>query len=396
MANKEIHELITAEELSASDVIAEQRENSGTWLTRKLTFNVLGLFLLNQLDYATELHTTSKIIIGAINELKDGVSSVSIGTTAPSDSEGNNRNLYIQYDDTDYSVVAMYVKIEDSWRPIELCGGGSYVELTQAEYDALEQAGELEEDTIYFITDVNGDGSQFQPVIYSEDEREIGVWKDGKPLYEKTIYCDAFPNNTFKDLSTPSDIDMLIDASGFMKSKTLTGYFRTLPFAAGGSNDVRVDLNGGTLRVVTFSDWSSYDGYITIRYTKSTDAAGSGTWTPQGVPAVHYSTDEKIVGTWIDGRTVYEKTFEFENPSTGNTIIAHGIANFGSVISVVGSFHRDDGYDEPVPYPHNDVSFMVSLVDFTSTQMTRVVGSVYTGIYKLTRASFTVRYLKTA
>lgn len=38
MANKEIHELITAEELSSNDVIAEQRENSGTWLTRKLTF----------------------------------------------------------------------------------------------------------------------------------------------------------------------------------------------------------------------------------------------------------------------------------------------------------------------------------------------------------------------
>ena len=32
MANKEIHELITAETLSASDVIAEQREDSGTWL----------------------------------------------------------------------------------------------------------------------------------------------------------------------------------------------------------------------------------------------------------------------------------------------------------------------------------------------------------------------------
>jgi hypothetical protein len=116
----------------------------------------------------------------------------------------------------------------------------------------------------------------------------------------------------------------------------------------------------------------------------------------QGGSNMHdYSTDEQIVGTWIDGKPVYEKTFEFENPSTGITVLNHGITNFGSVISVVGSFHRDDGYDEPVPYPHNDVSFMVSLVDFTSTQMTRVVGSVYTDIYKLTRASFTVRYLKT-
>ena len=69
MANKEIHELITAEELSASDVIAEQREDSGTWLTRKLTFNALGLFLNKVLNYASDLLTSNKTIIGAINEV---------------------------------------------------------------------------------------------------------------------------------------------------------------------------------------------------------------------------------------------------------------------------------------------------------------------------------------
>lgn len=117
----------------------------------------------------------------------------------------------------------------------------------------------------------------------------------------------------------------------------------------------------------------------------------------QGGSNMHeYSTDEQIVGTWIDGRPVYEKTFDFSNPVAGNTILNHGIENFDALVSVLGTFHRDDGYEEPVPFPHNDVSFMVSLVDFTSTQMTRVVGSVYTGTYKLTRATFTVRYLKTA
>lgn len=72
MADVEIHDLITAEELSSSDVIAEQRENSGTWLTRKLTFNALGLFLNKTLNYASDLHTTNKTIIGAINEITSG------------------------------------------------------------------------------------------------------------------------------------------------------------------------------------------------------------------------------------------------------------------------------------------------------------------------------------
>ena len=69
MANVEIHELITSEQLSSSDVIAEQRNDSGTWLTRKLTFNELGLFINKVLSYASDLQTTAKTIIGAINEL---------------------------------------------------------------------------------------------------------------------------------------------------------------------------------------------------------------------------------------------------------------------------------------------------------------------------------------
>lgn len=104
---------------------------------------------------------------------------------------------------------------------------------------------------------------------YSTSEQIVGEWIDGSTIYEQTIYVDSFPNNTSKNLTTPANIDLLIDSFGFMKNKTQTGYMRTLPFAAGGTNDVRIDLNGGTLRAVTFSDWSGYDGYLTIRYTKS-------------------------------------------------------------------------------------------------------------------------------
>lgn len=69
MANVELHELTTSEQLSSSDVIAEQREDSGLWLTRKVTLNALGLFLNNVLNFASQLQTTNKTIIGAINEI---------------------------------------------------------------------------------------------------------------------------------------------------------------------------------------------------------------------------------------------------------------------------------------------------------------------------------------
>ena len=107
MANKEIHELITAEELTASDVIAEQRENSGTWLTRKLTFNALGLFLLKVLNFASDLHTTNKTIIGAINEVNSATSGVIKSGTLEA---GETSLVFTDNAITDDSLVDWYIE----------------------------------------------------------------------------------------------------------------------------------------------------------------------------------------------------------------------------------------------------------------------------------------------
>lgn len=107
MANIEIHELITAEELSSSDVIAEQRENSGTWLTRKLTFNALGLFLLKVLNFASDLHTTSKNIIGAINEVHSATSGVTKSGTLEA---GETSLVFTDNSITDNSLVDWYIE----------------------------------------------------------------------------------------------------------------------------------------------------------------------------------------------------------------------------------------------------------------------------------------------
>jgi hypothetical protein len=56
----------------------------------------------------------------------------------------------------------------------------------------------------------------------------------------------------------------------------------------------------------------------------------------QGGSNMHdYSTDEQVVGTWIDGSTVYEKTFYSPLPTSGggqSVIIVHGISNLDKVI----------------------------------------------------------------
>lgn len=166
MANKEIHELITAEELSASDVIAEQRENSGTWLTRKLTFNALGLFLLKVLEFASDLHTTSKTIIGAINELAQGsgqsldtLNDVDIDAQTLTDGQG------IVYDAT-----------AQKWKNGAVSGGGH---------------------------------------VYSTTEQVVGTWIDGSTLYEKTIITNSSVTNADVDVDISNlNVELIIYIGG--------------------------------------------------------------------------------------------------------------------------------------------------------------------------------------
>lgn len=224
--------------------------------------------------------------------------------------------------------VLKYDATNDEWVNGTGGGGSNSVELTYAEYQALTPEQQLD-GTEYFITDINGDGQDFQPIIYSEEEREVGVWLDGKPLYEKT-FCpsSALSNGSWNNnvLGTNnSDIEIKDfhgyvygDSSDYSDMIFSTDYYRaTEEFIATSTNGNGTDINMlpkisgiGTL----------YIKNITVHYTKTTDQAGSGTWTPQGVPAHHYSTDEQVVGTWVDGKTLYEKTIDYTvNKSASHT-----------------------------------------------------------------------------
>lgn len=172
--------------------------------------------------------------------------------------------------------------------------------LPWAEYQALSQA-EKNNGTIYFITDVNGDFQSFQPVLFSEEEREVGVWIDGKPLYQKSFIFTSsltISDNWTLTPFTIQNLDSITD--GIIWRVDCTG-----------SIYIDCSSTGNGIQISTKSKNTNFaaNSILTVRYTKTTDTAGSGTWTPQGVPAHHYSEDEHIVGTWVDGSTLYEKTY---------------------------------------------------------------------------------------
>ena len=148
--------------------------------------------------------------------------------------------------------------------------------------------------------------SKFQPVIYSTEEREIGVWTNGKPLYEKTLYTntqvqlsdDAW--TTIPWVNEPTDVDFLVSAE---VTRQCPNNNSTLRFTLDSGH-----IKGASVKTGNYPALNNITEYLKIRYTKSTDTAGSGNWTPQGVPTHHYSTDEQIIGTYL-GETLYEKTY---------------------------------------------------------------------------------------
>ena len=221
----------------------------------------------------------------------------------------------------------------------KISGGGgnsNMQELTQEEYDELTTE-EKNNGTVYYITDVNGDGESFQPIIYSENEREIGVWIDGKPLYQKTFEL-TIPDGSgayeheFTEAAIPN-LDKAVKTSYSLG----IGERAYVPWYS----QATVILDEQKATGVTFYFGSnSYAGriiYYTVCYTKTTDTAGSGTWTPQGVPAVHYSTDEQIIGTWIDGSTLYEKTIILSTPLSMNANSWGTVSTLTEQINIVSA-----------------------------------------------------------
>jgi hypothetical protein len=161
----------------------------------------------------------------------------------------------------------------------------------------------------------------YLPTIYSEEEREVGVWTDGKPLYQKSITLTHIPNKELVTINHGiANIDEITEIKGtcFANLTVAPNHASTmLPRIQ--DNVTYANMGIDVDRTVIYlkgrdEDFEEiYDKIVvTLQYTKTTDAPGSGTWTPSGVPAVHYSTEEQVVGTWVDGKTVYQDTIYFQ------------------------------------------------------------------------------------
>jgi len=192
---------------------------------------------------------------------------------------------------------------------------------------------------------------------YSTDEKVVGRWIDGKPLYQKT-FINTMPTATSttggrKAVSIGASIEdaFLISADMttngtvlplYNTNSGLTIYARvmiTTNTTTDNPNCVLFDLSKGG------QGWSGYPVKAVIRYTKTTDSA---TTTIQK-DSNEYSTTEKIIGKWVDGKPIYQKTItdlnitmDWNNQYYTMGSIDIPIANVKQIISAKASFSRNN------------------------------------------------------
>lgn len=111
--------------------------------------------------------------------------------------------------------------------------------------------------------------------VYSTDERVVGTWIDGKPLYEKTVDCGSLPNATFKDVNHGiSNINSVISVSGCAYS-SVSGNTLPLPFVgsylSNVNDSIKIVVKSSVISITDMIDYSGLTAFVNIRYTKTTD-----------------------------------------------------------------------------------------------------------------------------
>ena len=195
--------------------------------------------------------------------------------------------------------LAMYFLASGSYTlPLPLKKGQTLTSVSANSYSGAYHA--------YGLT--QGTNGIFTPIIYSDTERVVGVWRDNKPLYQRTFVFEtpvAVSYSSFTDTTIDStDIENIVDNHATHADGTNYGSLIADPTRQSHTKvGLQTNRNGNNANVKT----------LTIRYTKISDVAGSGTWNTDGVPTVHYSTSEQVIGTWIGGKPLYEKTVHVAN-----------------------------------------------------------------------------------
>ena len=203
--------------------------------------------------------------------------------------------------------------------------------------------------------------------VYSENEQMIGYWKDGKPLYQKTVYFGALPNTTTKNVAHGiSNLDYVTNI--FCVASNSDGSIQaSLPYlnATSSANNVSIKINGDKIQIISAADMSAFTkNYVTIQYTKTTDTASTLQVENSLLlnrPDLWTAGTEYSFGGGLYGKRTEVSSFSLAAKGQKTVSVATGaskIVNYGGeVYNITEGWHQVVGtYRNVQPSADNDYS----------------------------------------
>jgi hypothetical protein len=197
--------------------------------------------------------------------------------------------------------------------------GGSDVTVTTKTSTGTNIADIEVDGTTYRLFAPSGGGGGGEAIetafVYSNEERVVGVWTDNRPLYQKNIYIGSLTYNTSwhqipHNISNLGEVVKVYGRFKYLGDGTWYEFPNTRP-----KQTTSVCVGCNITNIQYMNNWlpDAENASITLQYTKTTDTPGSAPYVTSGSYAHHYSTDEQVVGTWIDGSTLYERVYVLDN-----------------------------------------------------------------------------------
>lgn len=126
----------------------------------------------------------------------------------------------------------------------------------------------------YDGTDVpNGWEEVTDPSVYSTEEKIIGTWIDGKPIYSKTIEGTILKIDENVIIGTIPNIDTVIRKYG---QSLAGGQYWTdldLKFSETVGSIIQIEKGSGQMIAIFSKTYINHPFHITVNYTKTTDTA---------------------------------------------------------------------------------------------------------------------------
>lgn len=160
---------------------------------------------------------------------------------------------------------------------------------------------------------------------------------DGKEINSGSSGCSNMVdfNNVITTISAAKRIEYTATENCYLYKRTV---------ATGTHGNEKFSINGKSIGIIIYTTSGTVGAYALIPLKKDDTIIIENTsdetwaWQPITIYGVvkenylhEYSTEEKVVGKWIDGKPLYEKVIAFSLTGSGNLSYAHNIENLHEI-----------------------------------------------------------------